>query len=280
MRPQLEGKHTSEEINVDVPVSLQELFHGTWKKSFEFPRLVICRGCRANPNSEKCQECGRCPPEKKQIPQFANTMFGRQVVGHKDKEVESNERCRTEAVKITGLKVGRGAQPGTAMKSMSKVGHQAPGRLPGTVHFKLAYEEDPTYKYAGEHLYSVLSITLSEAIHGFSKQWNRADGSTKVTLKRPMGAHNGQVLRIAGKGMFNPGASSPYGDIYVRIHVKMPSAADAAQAVSKGSEDLTADIRADNDVEVQEDGSLWRRYTEASEDAVLSTDKAARRDEL
>lgn len=268
MRPQLEKKFTSEEMDVEVPVTLKELYEGTWKKTFEFPRLVICRGCRAEPNSERCKKCGRCPPEKKQIPQFANTIFGRQVVGHKEKMVESNERCATEPTKITGLKVGRGASPGTHMKSQAKVGHQAPGRLPGTVHFKLAYAEDPMYLYAGQHLYSVLSITLSEALHGFQKEWLGPNGRSKVTLKRNK-AFNGQVLRIARKGMFNPGESEPYGDIVVRIHVQMPSA-DTVK-IEKPTADKTADLSAENQVEVKETGEVWRHYYEA-EDAILSTD--------
>merc|ERR1711934_966813 len=162
------------------------------------------------------------------------------------------------------------------MKSVAKVDHQAPGFLPGTVHFKLAYADDETYRYAGEHLYSVLSITLSEAIHGFHKEWLRPDGKAKVVLVRPSGAHNGQVLRIANKGMFNPGASSPYGDIFVRIHIKMPSAAQASQAVEKASLDKNADIVRDNEIEIKDDGEVWRRYSEADEDATLSTDPAPR----
>ena len=54
-----------------------------------------------------------------------------------------------------------------------------------------------------------------------------------MTLKRA-GAHNGQVLRISKKGMFNQGASEPYGDIYVRIHIEMPS---------KGTTDIPRDTR-------------------------------------
>jgi len=277
MRPQLEQKHTSDEIDVEVPVSLKELYHGTWKKTFEFNRLVICKGCRANPGSDKCQNCGRCPPEKKQIPQYANTMFGRQVVGHKEKMEESMERCSTEPITITGLKVTRGAKPGTHMKTMSKVGHQAPGRLPGTVHFKLAYAADPTYRYAGEHLYSVMSISLSEAVHGFEKEWPRAGGDGKVVLKRP-NAVNGQVLRIPKKGMFNPGAAEPFGDIYVRIHVKMPKAG-STEEIKKGSTDKTANLVRDTEIEVKDNGQVWRRYSEV-ENAILATDKKVVRDEL
>jgi DnaJ-class molecular chaperone len=276
MRPQLEEKFTSEEDTVEVPVTLEELYHGTWKKTFDYPRLVICRGCRANPNSDQCKQCGRCPPEKKQIPQFANTMFGRQVVGHKEKEVESAERCRIEPVRIDGLKVARGASPGSHMKTVNKVGHQAPGRLPGTVHFKLSYADNDKYRYAGENLYTVLTISLAEAIHGFSKQWPAVGGDRTITLNRPH-ARSGEVLRISKKGMFNPNAAQPYGDIIVRIEIDIPSAAKAD--VSKPAGNKTPQLRRDEEIEVREDGSVWRHYAEA-ENAPLSTAKPKARDEL
>lgn len=284
MRPQLEAKFTSEEMTVEVPVTLDELYHGTWKKTFDFPRLVICRGCRANPDSETCKQCGRCPPEKKQIPQFANTMFGRQVVGHKEKEVESLERCRKEPITISGLKVARGAAPGSPMKTVAKVGHQAPGRLPGSVHFNLAYADDDTYRYAGEHLYTVLTISLEEAIFGFEKSWPRVGGESQVTLKRKY-ASPGEVIRIPKKGMFNPGSNgSPYGDVVVRIDVAVPSSSSAITLNPPSTDTLTKntkpDLSRDDEIEVHEDGGVWRRFVEA-EEASLSTEKQpAIKDEL
>jgi len=276
VRPQLEEKFTSEEMTIEVPVTLEELFHGTWKKSFDFPRLVICRGCRADPNSEACKPCGRCPPEKKQIPQFANTMFGRQVVGHKEKEVESLERCREEPITITGLKVPRGAAPGTHMKTVAKVGHQAPGKFPGSVHFKLAYAADATYRYAGQHLYTVLTISLEEAIHGFEKKWNKVGGG-QVTLKRAY-ATPGEVLRIAKKGMFNPGADQPYGDVFVRIHVALPSA-DKAGSIGKPAANTEGRLARDAEIE-ERDGAVWRRYSEAEEASLATAKQGSRKDEL
>lgn len=272
VRPQIEAKFTSEEKTVEVPVTLAELFHGTWKKSYDFPRLVICRGCRANPDSAKCKECGRCPPEKLQIPQYSNTMFGKQVTGHKEKFVESMERCKEVPVKINNLKVPRGASPGILMKTVNQVGHQAPGRLPGKVHFTLAYAPDDTYQYAGDHLYTVLTITLSEALFGFEKSWPRVGGDSQVKLKRPS-ATNGEVIRIAKKGMFNPSSAEPYGDIFVRIHVELPQNPGSSVTISKEANDPKARLRPEDEIEVREDrgNSVWRSFSDEVDEATLST---------
>jgi DnaJ-class molecular chaperone len=267
---------TSEESDHHVPVTLKELFHGTWNKAYDFPRLVICRGCRDEPDSARCQECGRCPPEKKQVPQFANTPFGRQVVGHKDKMVESLERCGEETLRITGLKIGRGARPGTHMKSMDKVGHQTPGRLPGKVNFKLAYAEDPVYRYVGNHLYTVLSITLAEALYGFEKLIPHVDGKSVFKISRQH-ATPGEVFKVKSKGMFNPG--SGLGDVYIRLKIALPIPdGNNDVTVSQGGADTEAILEAESMLE-ERAGGVWRRFSEA-EEAVDAAKRQVPRTEL
>merc|ERR1719199_535239 len=136
MRHEIEKKLRSEDIDVNVPVSAQELYNGVPQKDFEFKRLVICRGCRADPTTEACQSCGRCPPEKVQVPKYGMTPFGKQVVGIKEKEQESRERCRETPVKVE-MKIPKGAKEGSQLKRISDVGHQTPGKIAGAVVLKV-----------------------------------------------------------------------------------------------------------------------------------------------
>ena len=96
LKGEIEGKQKSAEIEVpqfthyavhellllqvDVPLTLEQLFHGQSSHQFQHKKMVMCRGCRAEPTAEHCKDCGRCPPEKRQEPKYANTMFGRQVL--------------------------------------------------------------------------------------------------------------------------------------------------------------------------------------------------------
>merc|ERR1740130_308129 len=111
MRGEIEKKLKNEDMEIFVPISAQELYNGVGKKDFEFKRLVICRGCRADPSVPECAECGRCPPEKVQVPKYGMTPFGRQVVGVSEKERESREKCREIAVKVD-IKIPKGAKQG------------------------------------------------------------------------------------------------------------------------------------------------------------------------
>merc|ERR1719265_2015008 len=155
-----------------VPVSAEELYNGVASKTFEFKRLTLCKGCRADPEKEQCKACGRCPPEKIQVPKYANTPFGKQVVAIDEKERESRERCREKVVPITNLKIPRGAEQGKTIKYVSDVGHQTPGKIPGKVVPKVQRgSPDDLYAIAEADLFTVLHISLEQALFGFSFSW-------------------------------------------------------------------------------------------------------------
>merc|ERR1711865_1259639 len=271
----------SAEIEVDVPLTLEQLFHGQSSHQFQHKKMVMCRGCRAEPTAEHCKDCGRCPPEKRQEPKYANTMFGRQVVGTKDREVESKERCRHENMLVQGIRIKRGAQPGDELGHVDDLGHQTPGRLPGRVKLKLSVVDHEQYLMANDNLYTVLTITLQEAIYGFTKTWTHLDGRSTISISRKS-AQPGDVLKVSKKGMFNPKASTPYGDLFIRLHVELPKvAAGAALSVAVGpSNDSEANLSRDSEVELRDGAVIYRRWLEAEESKPVSSDGKHAHDEL
>merc|ERR1711937_216954 len=102
--------------------------------------------------------------------------MGRQVVGTKDREVESKERCRHETMLVQGIRVKRGAQPGDSLGHVDDLGHQTPGKLPGRVKLRLAVAENDKFLMSSDNLFSVLRITLAESLFGFTKQFEGLDG--------------------------------------------------------------------------------------------------------
>jgi len=281
LKGEIEGKQKSAEIEVDVPLTLEQLFHGQSSHQFQHKKMVMCRGCRAEPTAEHCKDCGRCPPEKRQEPKYANTMFGRQVVGTKDREVESKERCRHENMLVQGIRIKRGAQPGDELGHVDDLGHQTPGRLPGRVKLKLSVADHEQYLMANDNLYTVLTITLQEAIYGFTKTWTHLDGRSTISISRKS-AQPGDVLKVSKKGMFNPKASTPYGDLFIRLHVELPKvAAGAALSVAVGpSNDSEANLSRDSEVELRDGAVIYRRWLEAEESKPVSSDGKHGKDEL
>merc|ERR1712039_859068 len=90
MKKELEERLKSDDVEVEVPLTLEECFRGVEGKVFDgYERLVICRGCSSQAdkqfkNEDFCAKCGRCPPETREIPK----MQGPFMVGTTKQEVE------------------------------------------------------------------------------------------------------------------------------------------------------------------------------------------------
>lgn len=275
MKPQLEDNMRSETIEVQVPISAMELVQGNTGKDFEFKRLVLCRGCRADPEGPACKDCGRCPPEKIQVPKYANTPFGRQVVAMNEREQESRERCREVPVSVK-LRVPQGAKEGKTLQKMSEIGHQTPGKLPGHVEFKV-HRGAPgdLHTTAESDLHTVIRVSLEQAIFGFKASWTHLDGS-QVTLDRSGGCIPGEVVRFKKRGIGRDG------DLFVRIDIAMPSVAPDAAGLPLQRPKAVDEIRdpaleAETEVYLH-DGKVWRRWVERETATSGKAKKSARDD--
>jgi len=256
---ELEKKFKSDDLDVKVPISAAELYNGVSNKSFEFKRLVICRGCREDPTLEKCKDCGRCRPEIVQVPKYANTPFGKQVVAVKEKEQESRERCREVLVPVTGLRVPKGAKAGSTLKYVSDSGHQTPGKLPGKVVLKVEHgSQEDLYTIAEADLHTVLTISLEEALFGFTYIFNHL-GDEKVTITRSRVTSPDEVVRLKKKGLVSDGGAR--GDLYVRIAVEFPegSKSQTMTLSAPSSNTGTAKLSREADIEIRE-GAAWRHW--------------------
>lgn len=259
MKHEIEKKLRNDDTDVMVPISAQELYNGVASKTYEYRRLIICRGCRADPDGPKCKECGRCPPEKVQIPKYAMTPFGKQVVGMKEKEQESREKCLEVTVKIGDLRVPKGAKEGSTLRYVSDVGHQTPGKLPGRIVLKVQ-RGSPTdvYAIAESDLHTVLHISLEQALFGFSISWVHL-GDETVTVARDRAAHTDEVLRLRKKGLVGDG--SVRGDLYVRLKVDLPQVAEGTKELSLRAAAAAGEavLEREDPIELRE-GAAWRRW--------------------
>jgi len=261
MKQEIQKKFRNDDQEVSVPISAEELYNGVQAKSFEFKRLVICRGCRADPDTPECKECGRCPPEKVQVPKYGMTPFGKQVVGMKEKEQESREKCREVPVVIDGLRVPKGAKEGSVLRHVSDAGHQTPGKLPGRLVLKVQRGSPKDYyRIAEADLHTVLRISVEQALFGFDVSWTHL-GDEKVTITRDRLERPDEVLRLMKMGLTTGSSGGTRGDLYVRISVDYPQ-------VEKGAKELTmrpvaaggaATLEREDELEIQE-GAAWRRW--------------------
>jgi len=273
---QIQQKLQSDELEVMVPVSADELYNGREQKMFVFPRLMMCRGCREDPTRPECADCGRCPPEKVQVPKYGMTPFGKQVVGMSQKEQESRERCREVGVEVP-MKIAKGAKQGATLKVLSSMGHQTPGKFPGKVVFKVQRgSKDDNYRIAESDLHTVLHLSLEQALFGFSISWQHL-GEETVTIKRDRLAHPDEVLKLKGKGLVESG--NKRGDLYVRLSVDLPEVPKGEKALSLSASGKTEGQEAKLVIEDEvflEEGKAWRVWQGRSAAKSYKTDKASK----
>mmetsp|Transcript_54441 Transcript_54441/g.129740 ORF Transcript_54441/g.129740 Transcript_54441/m.129740 type:complete len:577 (+) Transcript_54441:40-1770(+) len=281
IKPEIESKLRSEDLEVMVPIAAQELYEGVSRKTFEFKRLVLCRGCRSDPSSPACADCGRCPPEKVQVPKYGMTPFGRQVIGIREKEQESRERCREVIVPIENLRVPKGAKQDAILKTVHDIGHQTPGKLPGKVVLKVQRgSQNDTYTIAEADLHTVLHISLEKALFGFEASWKHLGGE-QVTIGRKNVTKPNEVIRLKGKGLV--GDDQQRGDLFIRLAVDMPSQLDNKQGslTFQAPTDKSREAKLEPEAAIElRDGMVWRRWTEREKASKTKTATPKKKEEL
>lgn len=98
--------------------------------------------------------------------------------------------------------------------------------------YRIDVQQHHKFKRANDDLLVDVEIGAIEAILGVNAVLEHLD-SVKLQFTIPPGIQNGQIVKLAGKGMKNP-ETDRYGDILVRISVSVPrTLTDVEKAVLK-----------------------------------------------
>ena len=143
---------------------------------------------------------------------------------------------------------------------------QVPDQEPGSIIFNLVETEHSTFHRAGADLSAEITISLTEALCGFSRIVLKHLDGRGIYVNRPQSSDRalkpGTVLRVAGEGM--PYKKSDLrGDLYLVVNVEFPDAKWLRQddrlerlkkLLPKPEEPLTAEIT--DEVEYDETATL------------------------
>ena len=102
------------------------------------------------------------------------------------------------------------------------------GQIPGDVLVKLKQKPDPQFRRRGNDLHTEMTISLKDALLGFSKTLRHLDDHEVVIENRGITTPR-QVFKIAEEGMPVHNFPSQSGDLYVMVHVAMPESLTAEQ---------------------------------------------------
>ena len=116
------------------------------------------------------------------------------------------------------LKIKPGAYSGLKLLAKGK-GEKAQGGKAGNLYITINVSPHPDYERKGNDLYMNMPVDLFTALLGGEMEIQTLSG--RINMKIPEGTQNDKQFRLKGKGMPVYGKSS-YGDLYVKIQVKLP----------------------------------------------------------
>ena len=118
------------------------------------------------------------------------------------------------------VRIPKGATDGQRLRLRGKGGPGMNGGPPGDLYLQIALEPHPLYRVSGHDLELEVPIAPWEAALGAQVEIPTLEG--RVTLKLPPGSQSGRKLRLAGKGLPQPGGGA--GDLYAVLSIVVPPA--------------------------------------------------------
>ena len=126
----------------------------------------------------------------------------------------------------TKVRIPAGVEDGKRIR-VSGRGEPGQGGAPaGNLYLRLQVAPHRLYKRRGRDLYLDLPVTVYEAGLGATIRVPTLNG--KATIKLPEGTRNGQVIRLAGRGVGGKkkeGGEKP-GDLFVTVRIELPNELD------------------------------------------------------
>lgn len=101
------------------------------------------------------------------------------------------------------------------------------GGAPGDLYVVIQVVDDDLLSRDGYDLQCTVPLKLSEAMFGAKVPVPTLDGKN-VKIKVPAGAHNGQQLRLKGRGI--PRKSGSPGDLYIQLQLETPHLSSSSDA--------------------------------------------------
>lgn len=270
-----------------LPITLEELYSGAHRK-LEFTQRIVCPTCNGNgtPKVGLDTTCATCkgtgievkvrkigPGIVQQMQAQCTTCNGEGI------NIPKKDRCTTCDGKMVISQPKRldvHIKPGMQSEEriyFRKEAHQSPGVIPGDVILILSETPHPVFIRKGHDLYMNHSISLIEAMGGFSIPIETPD-KRKIRITVDSSSTiitNGDVKVIKGEGMPYLSQPSQKGNLYIKFNVISPTVPILDEAIIKTLETRLGQQRRRDTSRVDKEVRLL--------DAPVSVDfDAARRD--
>jgi DnaJ family protein B protein 11 len=194
-------------ITMDLDVSLEDLYNGNFVDVIRFKPVP-----KPASGTRKCN----CRQEMttKQLGPGQFQMFQQQVCDECPNVKFENEEKTLE------VEIEAGMPDGLEYPFISEGEPHIDGE-PGDLIFVIRTAKHSVFERQGDNLYTNMTISLRDALVGFSKEITHLDGH-KVLIKRDKVTWPGAIIQKAGEGMPNYDNNNVFGTLYVTIDVDFP----------------------------------------------------------
>lgn len=254
---QRRGEPVAQDTVVAIDVPLEELYLGKEKK-LRVRRARVCADCkgaggRDGTRGRTCDACGGSGVVVR-LHRLGAGMV-QQVRMHcpqcegSGRVLAASDRCPkchgkkvvAETASVT-LTVEPGMRAGEQIV-LEGMGDEEPGARAGDLVVMLRERAHAYYRRQDAHLVCSLTVSLLEAISGFTRPIDRLDGR-RLFLRVPRGqvTRPGSIKRVRGEGMPVRGRPDVHGDLFVRMQVDLPAPQVLGEERLRKLEALLADV--------------------------------------
>ncbi|KAK2740116.1 hypothetical protein FQN57_006231 [Myotisia sp. PD_48] len=235
-RPQKRRGHDEVE---HYPVTLEDLYKGKTVK-FASTKNILCSQCKGRGGKEKAEpkRCSTCSGRG-----FKETMvrIGPGIVAPSTEQCkvclgagkffqakDKCKKCKGERVtvhrKMLEIYIPPGSKKGDKIV-LEGEGDEEPDVIPGDIVFVLHENDHPVFTRHGADLTAKITISLVEALSGFSRVVVKHLDGRGIEIRHPQKEGDvlrpNQILKIAGEGMPIK-RHDTRGDLYLTIEVEFP----------------------------------------------------------
>ncbi|KAL8453857.1 hypothetical protein Emag_001665 [Eimeria magna] len=225
-----QGHEGLESTIMKLRVTLEQLYDGA-SLDFTFTRPVLCINaddCLTKRND--CKGPGVRVVTQQMGPGFImqNQIQDDSCVDQGRAWLQGCKECPSGITEMEPIDLNANVERG--MQNSDKLvfegmGEHRIGHEPGDLI--LVIEELPHSRYVrrGSDLHMTLRIDLVQALVGFEVEFDHLDKKT-VKVQKSSVTHDGEIIKVKGKGMPRRGSSSAFGDLHITVKVKYPTQLD------------------------------------------------------
>jgi len=150
---------------------------------------------------------------------------GRDIEAELEINLDEAYRGSTRRFELNGqkvrVKIPRGIKDGQRLKLKGKGYAGSGGGASGDLYLKVSIRPHSKFDRNGDDLYTDVSVDLYTMLLGGKIVVPTMGGSIKLSI--PEGTQNDKLMRLKGQGMPKFKSDEDFGDLYVRLKVKLPS---------------------------------------------------------